>query len=148
VLHLRRQVQRRRVAVFRLQRHRLEADRLQSRRHGWLDLARPWEVAVTDLLQHVGDRALRERRLPGQQGVKSCAQAVDIAGRPQLVELLRRLLGAHVPRRADGRAHLRGREAAARAGTKSALAGAIAGASGYRIHTSVRSQGRYPNVDR
>ncbi len=70
-----------------------------------LDLAWRDDPPPPDRVQHLGRVAPLDRGAAGQQPVERRAQAVDVAGRAQLVDAALGLLGAHVRRRADGRAH-------------------------------------------
>ena len=63
--------------------------------------------------EHALRRAVGEDGLSGQQLVRHRAERVDV-GAVVDVRIARRLLGRHVRRRADGRADLRERRAAAR----------------------------------
>ena len=92
------------VAVLRTESHRLQADRLESRRDLAVDLAQRPDRAGLHFLQHDGDVLVRDRGSAGQQAVERCAQAVDVARRADLVEPSPRLLGAHVRGRPDGHA--------------------------------------------
>ena len=47
----------------------------------------------------LGHISIGERGVPDEQAVERCAQPIDIARRPDLIEVARRLLRAHVPRR-------------------------------------------------
>jgi hypothetical protein len=100
------------VPVLGPQGHRLRADGLQGRRHRPVHLARRRELPPLHLGQDAPDIAPAERGPAGQQVVEGGAEAVDVTGRPQLVHLPRGLLRAHVLRRAEGLARLRGRRAA------------------------------------
>ena len=92
-----------RVAVLGLRRHRLQADGLQRRVDRGVELAGRREVALLDLAEDLADVAL-ERGLAGQQAIERGAEAVDVGARPEVVEVARGLLGAHVGRRAQRRA--------------------------------------------
>ena len=92
---------------FRLhQRHRLETNGLQRCRHLPVDLMRRREFALLHLPENLALVIARKGWLADQQHVQRGAQAIDIAGRAQLVQPPVGLLGAHVARRADGAAHL------------------------------------------
>ena len=86
-----------------------------------VELAGARELAAPDLAEHLADVAL-EGGLAGQQAVEGGAQAVDVAARPEAIELAGGLLGAHVGGRAQGAAGQGLGAAAGRAGHQRPLA--------------------------
>ena len=93
------------VAVVGLEGHRLAADRVERGGERWVDPAGREVFAALGLAE---DRAevdlIEERRLGGEQAIERGPQAVDVAGNAKEIEASGGLLGAHVLRRADGRA--------------------------------------------
>ncbi len=111
----------RRVAVLGPRRHRLEADRLERRVDGRVELSGSGEVAAADLAEDLADIAL-EGGPARKEAVERRAQAVDVRPRPEVLELAGGLLGAHVGGGAHGAARQRLGATAGRAGHQGALA--------------------------
>ncbi len=86
-----------------------------------LELARRREVAPLDLAEQLDDVGVGKGGPAGQQAVEGGAQAVDVAGRTQLVNPAGGLLGAHVGRGSQPRPELRPAHVAARLGDQGAV---------------------------
>ncbi len=92
------------VAIRRLERHRLEADRLECRRNRTVHLTRGGKRPVPDPFQERDGVLAFEGSPIGQEDIQRGAQAVEIAAAIQVLQVPRRLLRAHVLRRAQRRA--------------------------------------------
>jgi hypothetical protein len=97
-LHILSQGAARRVAVFRLRRHRLRADRLQRQVDRRVKLTGPHELASLNLAEQLADVVSLKRWLTDQHAVQRRTQAIDVRPRTQPVEIAAGLLGAHKPR--------------------------------------------------
>ncbi len=92
------------MPVRGVERHRLEAGHFERRVDRSKQPTRRREDPAEHPLQHVHDVAGVERAVPGQQAIERRAQAINVAGRPDPIELAGGLLGAHVLRRPQRRA--------------------------------------------
>ena len=96
------QAARRRVPRGGIGRHCFQADRLECRGDMEISLSGTGEISLLNLLQQVsllGNKI--ERGCPGEHCVERRSQAVNVAGRAELIEPSGGLFGAHVGRSAD-----------------------------------------------
>ena len=100
------QVVHRVITRGRFQCHRLEADRFQWRWYRAVEGPRRREISLHDLVNHLRDILARKRDPAREYLVEGRTQAVNVAGRTELVDITTGLLGAHVRRRANRRALL------------------------------------------
>jgi len=114
---------RRGVAVGWLQRHRLEANRLQCGGHVGIDSAWWRKVPLANPRGGFQDVRIGEWRLTGEQTIKRRPKAVNVGGRSKFVDPPRCLLRAHVLRSANRRAHLGVTRAAGGGGAQGWLVG-------------------------
>ena len=106
VLEVLRQVVYPLVTRTALERHRFQADRFERRGNRAVKCPRRRKVSLQDPFNDFGDFLARKRNPARQQLVKGRAQAVNVAGGTELVDVAASLFGAHVRRRANRRALL------------------------------------------
>ena len=94
------------VPVSRVERHGLQDNGLQGRRHAGLDLPRRWKVAPLDPPENDDDLGIVEGRPAGQEAVERGAEAVDVAERPDRLQAALGLFRAHIGRSPDDRTRL------------------------------------------
>jgi len=89
------------VSVRRVEGHGLATDGVEGTGHRAVDLSRRGVVAPPDVLEDFADGLARKRGSAGQDRVEGRPQAVDVAGRAELLPIVFGLLRAHVGRSAD-----------------------------------------------
>src|SRR5271165_7464339 len=84
------------VSVRRVEGHGLATDRVEGTGYRAVDLSRRGVVAPPDVLEDFADGLARKRGSAGQDRVEGRPQAVDVAGRAELLPIVFGLLRAHV----------------------------------------------------
>ena len=97
-LDLTRQVQGRAEPLFRPKGHRFQANGLERGVDLPAEPSRCGKIPRRTRSRTLGHISIGERGVPDEQAIERRAQPVDVARRPDLVEVARRLLRAHVPR--------------------------------------------------